>query len=118
MADNKEYFVLADTPCGGHFTTTVEAVEILEPDERSEVLVQTREEFLAEGNYADEHHEWVITLEQENGGWKSSKTRLLLCDDTVRKLAEKVYGRLREAPIERDPHVEQQLEEEYAECDG
>jgi hypothetical protein len=118
MADNKEYFVLADTPCGGHFTTTVEAVEILEPDERSEVLVQTREEFLAEGSYADEHHEWVITLEQENGNWKSSKARLFLCDDTVRKLVEKVYARLRETPIERDPHVEQQLEEEYAECDG
>ena len=45
MADNKKYFVLADASYEGHFTTTVEAVEILEPDERSEVLVQTRAEF-------------------------------------------------------------------------
>ena len=89
MADNKEYFVLADTSCEGHFTTTVEAVEILEPDERSEVLVQTRAEFLAEGNYADEHHEWVITLEQENGGWKSSKTRLLYVTTRYANLPKK-----------------------------
>ena len=118
MADNKEFFVVADTFCGGHFSATAEILELQEPDEPSEVLVQTREEFLAEGNYADESHHWIITLEQENGGWKSSKARLLLCDDTVRKLVEKVYGRLRETPIERDPNVEQQLEEEYAECDG
>jgi hypothetical protein len=117
MVVNEEFFVIADNSVG-HFSATAEIVELHEPDERSEVLVQTREEYLADGYYAEEGQEWIITLKQETGGWKTSRAHLLLRDDTVRRLVEIVSGRLRETPIERDPHVEQQLEEEYAECDG
>ena len=48
MVVNEEFFVIADNSVG-HFSATAEIVELHEPDEPSEVLVQTREEYLADG---------------------------------------------------------------------
>ena len=118
MADNKEYFVTVDTACGGYYLSWAETCQVTEPDEPSEVHIETREEYLEHQSYLDDHVDWVITFEQPNGAFNSSQVQLLLCDDTLRKLVDFAGPRLRATPIERDPEIEHQLEEEYAECDG
>ena len=120
--DSNKYFVVAGTPEGAQFSGWVELVQVNEPPTFSDVFVQTRAEYLAEhGGYLSDEHEWVITFEQNDrymGIPKSSKARLVLSDDTLRSFVDAASPRLRATPIERDPNVEQQLEDEYAECDG
>lgn len=119
MDNSDQFFVTVNTPCQGHHSTWVDAIQIIEPYEPSFVQIQTREEFLEKGYDIGDHIQWVVTLTQIEGGeYDGSETQLMLTDTTMRNFASIADRYLRLAAIERDPKVEQRLEEEYAECDG
>lgn len=109
-----DFFITADTPCLGHHSTWVEEIEVVEPNESSFVVIQDRNEFIEGGYGAADHIEWVVTFDQAEG----STARLLLTDITLRRFLDQASHLLWEAPIEREPKVEEALEEEYAGCDA
>ena len=119
MDNSDQFFVAVNTPCQGQHSTWVDVVQIIEPPEPSSVQVQTREEYLETGYFIGDHVQWVVTFTQIEGGeYDGSETQLMLTDTTMRNFASIADGYLQLASIERDPKVEQQLEDEYAECDG
>lgn len=122
MDNSDQFFVIASTPCHGQHSTWVDVVQIIEPAEPSSIQVQTREEYLENpgaGYGMGDHIQWVVTFTQTEGGeYDGSETQLMLTDTTMRNFASISDGYLQLAAIERDPKIEQRLEEEYAECDG
>jgi len=119
MDNSDQFFVAVSTPCHGQHSTWVDVVQIIEPAEPSSIQVQTREEYLETGYFVGDHIQWVVTFTQTEGGeYDGSETQLMLTDTTMRNFASISDGYLQLASIERDPKVEQRLEEEYAECDG